>query len=148
MTMKIVAAVDRSAFSDKVADMVARIARKGSKVLLINVAPREADFLGKQLRRKVITDPVPEELQDRRDLLDRLAAGFQEQGIECETLMIRGEPGPTIVAEAHRWGADLVVIGAHGRGKLYRKLMGSVCESVLDSRALPVLVTPLPREKE
>ena len=148
MTMKIVAAVDRSAFSDKVADMVTRIARRGSKVLLLHVAPREPDFLGKQIRRKVITDPVPEELRDRKELLDRLAAGFRERRIKCETLMVRGEPAPTIVAEANRWGADLVVVGSHGRGKLFRKVMGSVCESVLDSLTLPILVTRSPGEEE
>ena len=148
MAMKIVAAVDRSPFSDTVTDMVIRIARRGTNVLLINVAPREADVLGKQIRRKEITDPVPEDLQDRRDLLDNLTAGFREHRIKCETLLIRGQPGPTIVAEARRWAADLIVMGTHGRGKLHTKVMGSVCESVLESRVLPVLVTPLPRGKE
>ena len=148
MTMKIVAAVDRSSFSDKVADLVARIAPKKSSVLLINVVPREPDMLGQQIRRKVITDPVPEEFQDRRDLLYRLCAGFREKRIKCDTLLIRGDPGPTIAREAQRWGADLVVMGSHGRGKLYRQLMGSVTQSVLDSRLFPVLIIPLARDKE
>lgn len=146
--MKIVAAVDRSQFSDKVADMVIRLAPKNSSLLLINVAPREPDMLGKQIRRKVITDDVPEELKDRKDLLDRLCAGFRKHRIKCETLLIRGNPGPTIVQEAQRWGGELVVMGSHGRGKLYRKMMGSVAQSVFDSRCLPVLIIPLARDEE
>ncbi len=146
--MKIVAAVDRSEFSDKVAKMVIRLAPQKSKLLLINVAPREPDMFGHQLRRKVITDPVPEEFQDRKELLDRLCRGFSKRGIKCETLLIRGEPGPTIIREAVRWGGQLVVMGSHGRGKLRRTLMGSVTQSVLDSRLVPVLIIPLPRDEE
>lgn len=148
MNMKIVAAVDRSPFSDKVAEMVTRIAAKESRVLLINVAPREPDVFGQQLKRKVITEPVPELLQDRRALLDKLAAVLADSGIPSETLLIRGDPGPTIVREAQSWGAELVVMGSHGRGKLYQQLMGSASESVLRSRQFPVLLIPRPREKE
>lgn len=147
MSMKIVAAVDRSPFSDKVADMVIRLAPRNSSLLLIHVAPREPDMLGKQIRRKVITDDVPEELRDRRELLDRLCAGFRKHRIKCETLLIRGNPGPTIVQEAMRWGGELVVMGSHGRGKLYRKMMGSVAQSVFDSRSLPVLIIPVVQDE-
>lgn len=122
--------------------MVARIADEGASVLLMNVAPREPDVLGQQLTRKVTTDPVPEELQDRRALLDRLAAVLGNEGIKCETLLIRGDPAPAIIREAKRWGAELVIMGSHGRGKLYQKLMGSVIEGVLRSRQFPVLVIP------
>ena len=146
MAMKIVAAVDRSPFSDKVVAAVIRIAPAGSGVLLIHVAPREPDVLGQQVRRKVITDPVPEQLKDRRELLDKCAATLGNAGLSCETLLIRGDPGPTVAQEAHRWGAELVVMGSHGRGKLYTQLMGSVSEAVLRSRLFPVLVIPRPRE--
>lgn len=146
--MKIVAAVDRSQFSDKVAEMVVRLAPRNSSLLLINVAPREPDMLGKQIMRKVITDPVPEDLRDRRELLDRLCVGFRKHRIKCETLLIRGNPGPTIVQETQRWGGELVVMGSHGRGQLYRKLMGSVAQSVLDSRCVPVLIIPSARDEE
>ena len=80
--------------------MVARIADEDSAVLLINVAPREPDVLGQQLTRKVITDPVPEELQDRKALLDRSATVLGNDGIKCETLLIRGDPAPAIIREA------------------------------------------------
>ena len=105
-------------------------------------------MLGTQIRRKVITDDVPEELRDRRELLDRLCSGFRKHRIKCETLLIRGNPGPTIVQEATRWGGELVVMGSHGRGELYRKMMGSVAQSVFDSRSLPVLIIPLARNEE
>ena len=59
-----------------------------------------SDVLGQQLTRKVITDPVPEELQDRKALLDRSATVLGNDGIKCETLLIRGDPAPAIIREA------------------------------------------------
>ena len=142
--MRIVAAVDRSQFADRVLVLVKRIAAaETSEVLLMNVAPREADILGQQLSRKVIEEPVPESLRDRRELLDRMAHELAASGIECSTLLLRGLPAETIVAEAKRWSADLVVVGSQGRGMLYRQFLGSVSEGVMSARRFPVLVVPL-----
>lgn len=141
--MKILAALDRSPVSDKVIAITKGFAAgREAEVLLVNIAPREADVLGQQVRRKVITDPVPDELRDRRELLDRHTATLEEAGIACDTLLIRGDPGPTLVREAKRWGADLIIMGSHGRGALYRKFVGSVSEAVLESRQFPVLIVP------
>lgn len=141
--MRILAAVDRSDFADLVVGMVRRLADGSStEVLLMNVAPREADVLGRQLSRKVVQDPVPEDLRDRRELLDRLAVELADGDVRCETLLLRGVPAKTIVQEAERWSADLIVIGSQGRGMLYRRMLGSVSEEVLAARRFPVLVVP------
>lgn len=146
--MKIMAALDRSAVSDKVLAMTRDFAQsRGGQVLLINVAPREADVLGQQIRRKVITDPVPDELRDRRELLDRNCSLLNDAGIACETLLIRGDPGPTLIREAASWGAELIVMGSHGRGALYRQFVGSVSEAVLRSRLFPVLIVPAQKDE-
>ncbi|MEM9301371.1 MAG: universal stress protein [Pseudomonadota bacterium] len=141
--MKILAAVDRSEFADRVVDLVRRIASEdAASILLLSVAPRQPDVLGQQLTRKVITDPVPEDLLDRRALLDRLAEVFAGARIPCETLMVRGKAAATIIDEAIRWDADLIVVGSHGRGMLMKQVLGSVSEEVLEARRLPVLVVP------
>ena len=141
--MKILAAVDRSRISDAVVNMAEIVARSTSAaVLLVSVAPREPDAFGRQVVRKVVRDPVPANLRDRRELLDRLANRLREAGIDCETLMVRGDPGPTLVDEARRAEASLIVMGSHGRGGLFRQLMGSVSETVLRDGRFPVLVVP------
>ncbi len=141
--MKILAAVDRSGISPAVVKLTTRIAGGiGAQVLLVHIAPREADVFGRQVKRKVITDQVPEELQERRDLLDKHAQTLAESQIQCDTLLIRGDPGPTLLREAERWGADLIIMGSHGRGAIYRQMMGSVSEAVIRDRRFPVLVMP------
>lgn len=46
----------------------------------------------------------------------------------------------TIIAEAQRWPADLIVIGTHGRSGFNRLLFGSVAEGVVRTAQTPVLL--------
>lgn len=50
------------------------------------------------------------------------------------------EPAMAILQAASEWGADLIVIGSHGRDGLTRALLGSVAEGVMRQAPCPVLV--------
>jgi universal stress protein A len=50
-----------------------------------------------------------------------------------------GEPSDTILQLAKEFGADLIVMGTHGRTGLSRLLIGSVAEAVLRRSTCPVL---------
>lgn len=52
----------------------------------------------------------------------------------------QGPPGSEIVKAAKEWGADLIVIGSHGRHGITRALVGSVAEAVMREAPCPVLV--------
>lgn len=53
-----------------------------------------------------------------------------------------GFPAHQIVAVAREWGADLVVLGTHGRRGLPRFFLGSVAETVLRRAPCSALVIP------
>ncbi|HEX2202329.1 MAG TPA: universal stress protein [Longimicrobium sp.] len=53
-----------------------------------------------------------------------------------------GEPPREIVTEAEEWGADLVVMGTHGRSGFARFLLGSTAAATLRGAACNVLVVP------
>jgi nucleotide-binding universal stress UspA family protein len=50
-----------------------------------------------------------------------------------------GEPAREIQSTAEEYGADLVVIGATGRGRLAEFLLGSTAEDVIRRAACPVM---------
>jgi nucleotide-binding universal stress UspA family protein len=72
------------------------------------------------------------------DLLDRYHALFPS-GIRLDRLTHDGDPAVEIVAAADRWGADLIIVGSHGRGRLARLLLESTAESVVREAHCPVL---------
>jgi nucleotide-binding universal stress UspA family protein len=45
-----------------------------------------------------------------------------------------------VVAEAKRWGAELIVLGTHGRRGVGRVFMGSDAEGIVRSATVPVLL--------
>lgn len=51
-------------------------------------------------------------------------------GLKLTGAVVSGYPKAAIVDEAKEWGADLVVVGAHGRRGIERILLGSVSEAV------------------
>lgn len=51
-------------------------------------------------------------------------------GLKTFGCVLRGYPKAIIVDEAKSWGADLIVVGSHGRRGIARVLMGTVSEAV------------------
>ena len=77
------------------------------------------------------------------DILDQAAAKVRAAGIEPDLRLLEGSGGHvagTIAEEATTWGADLVVVGTHGRRGLNRLLLGSVAEGVARTAPTSVLL--------
>ena len=82
---------------------------------------------------------LAEQLQPAaKELLDR-AATTVGPGIAVERLIREGDPRQEIIAAAAKWGADLIIVGTHGHGRLARLLLGSTAEAVVRSADCPVL---------
>ncbi len=82
---------------------------------------------------------------DARLLLDGWMTRAVAQGCDvgtglAETTSTLPHVADVILAEARRWGADLIVIGSHGRSGVRRLVLGSVAEAVAHRSAVPVLI--------
>ncbi|HEX2830479.1 MAG TPA: universal stress protein [Burkholderiales bacterium] len=78
-----------------------------------------------------------------RKVLERAAATAAKAGVKAETAQIDSRAGPVsgaILADARRWGADVIVMGTHGRRGMNRLLLGSDAERVLRDATVPVLL--------
>jgi nucleotide-binding universal stress UspA family protein len=60
-------------------------------------------------------------------------------GIACESNVLVGRADAEIVEHADKTGADLIVMGTHGRTGLGRVLLGSVAQKVVQHARCPVL---------
>jgi nucleotide-binding universal stress UspA family protein len=63
----------------------------------------------------------------------------RQQGLAAEPLVLRGVPYAAIAEAARSVGADLVVLGTHGRTGVQRLLLGSVAAKVISTAPCPVL---------
>ncbi|MFC6942949.1 universal stress protein [Salinirubellus sp. GCM10025818] len=79
--------------------------------------------------------------------LDAAEEAVEGRGIPTDRRVLEGGPAREIVAYAERSGADLVVMGTHGRGGLNRILIGSVAERVVRTAGMPVLTVRVGEEE-
>jgi len=72
-------------------------------------------------------------------------AGFEAESglIETETPLQR--VAEAIAEEASHWGADLVMLGTHGRRGFQHLMLGSVAEQIARLSQAPVLLVPSPK---
>ena len=78
----------------------------------------------------------PAELQPE---WDALIARLDLTGVGWEQQTIKGEVSTTVIGAAESLGADLIVMGTHGRTGLTHALLGSVAEGVARSAHCSVL---------
>lgn len=83
--------------------------------------------------------------KDAEQQLIQLRAQLARRGLTGESRHVTGVPSLRIAQEAAETGADLVVLGTHGRTGLAHVLLGSTAERVVASSPCPVLTVRTPR---
>jgi nucleotide-binding universal stress UspA family protein len=86
------------------------------------------------------------ENEHARGLIDEAVDELQRAGVQAAGSVEFGNPKTVIINTAVQWGADLVVVGAHGRTALERFLIGSVSEGVARHAPCSVEVVRIPRK--
>jgi nucleotide-binding universal stress UspA family protein len=143
LAMKILLAVDGSELSNTAVSLVKSLTLPAdSTIELITVVADDAWTYGPWPSSALIQTPaaLDRALADVRARLDDIAHGLAVDGRTIRTTVRHGRPASEIVAEADRFAADLVVVGALGHGAVDRLLVGSVSSEVVDQAHCPVLV--------
>jgi nucleotide-binding universal stress UspA family protein len=92
---------------------------------------------------QVATDELRKQANEQ---LRGSVAPLQARGCQLALELREGEPWREICESAQQSGANLLVMGTHGRGALERMLLGSVAETVLRNAPCPVLTLSHERE--
>lgn len=79
-----------------------------------------------------------------RAALARFVAAELGEATGVELLVSGGDPAAEVVLAAESTGADLIVMGTHGRTGLRHLLLGSVAEQVVREARVPVMVVKRP----
>jgi nucleotide-binding universal stress UspA family protein len=76
-------------------------------------------------------------------VLEKAKALVEKAGVNAETVLVEcfgGRAADSIVEEARKWRADVIVLGTHGRRGVRRMVLGSDAEEVVRSSPVPVLL--------
>lgn len=126
---RILLATDGSRFSDAAAVAAARLAERGRLPVSV-ISTIRASF-------------SPERAAQAMEAATRVHDFLAAKRIEVDKAVLNGEPNQLILSTAAAFGADLIVIGTHGRSGWERLVVGSVTESIVKASTLPVLVVKL-----
>jgi nucleotide-binding universal stress UspA family protein len=143
--MKVLLAIDGSPHSDVAVTEVAR--RRwpyGTVVQILTVIHSPVPVLIDPAL--VLAAVQVEQLEAQRhqasmfiqEAADRIIGGAA--AVEVTTKALEGNPKNVIVEEAREWGADLIVVGSHGYGRLRRMVLGSVAGAVVANAPCSVQV--------
>lgn len=140
---KILIAVDNSTCSEKAAKVGYETAQKfEAEVALLNIIePAPAAVNSDFTLAPVFMEMYDNSEENSQKLLTEIS-NKHGNGIATTFLTSLDTATHGIVQQAEEWGADLIVIGTHGRTGLYHFLMGSVAEHVARKSACPVLIVP------
>jgi nucleotide-binding universal stress UspA family protein len=112
----------------------------GAELILLHVnPPKAADEIAVEVQKEMLWEEFHR--------LERTDPHVRNLRIRTE--FVEGDPGREILRVARETGADLIVMGTHGRTGLTRLLTGSVAEHVLRKAPCPVLTvkTAVPKKK-
>jgi nucleotide-binding universal stress UspA family protein len=139
---KVLVAIDESHQAEWALDLGVRLAVANDAELgLVHVVP-EPGSVAPELAYAEPT--LRAQRRDMGEALLREVATKVPPGTTVRTFLHEGAAPSHICAAAKDWGADVLVIGTHGRGLLGRLLLGGTAESVVRHAGCPVLTVAHP----
>ena len=141
---RILVAVDGSATSMRGLEEAIRVAKLTGGSLHLVHALDQVVFLGLDAYH---TDVFGALRKTGAEVIEKMKARALAAGVEVTTYLSDVLPGrvcEVVIEQAKASGADLIVLGTHGRRGLGRMLMGSDAEQILRVAPAPVLLVRAP----
>lgn len=151
--MKLLVGVDLSESTAAVVNRAEHFAKAlSAKVWLLHVAEPELsdmylagyepDSMGIGMDPQTLRDSLAKRFHTEHRQIQEIADRLRKAGVDTTALLVQGATVETILKEATKLEVDMIVVGSHGQGAIYRLLVGSVSEGVLRKSVCPVLVVP------
>ena len=137
---KIFVPVDLDKNTDQIAGYAAFVAKKLAAHLIFY---HGVEFLASSemaLGSFSYEDYTSAKIDQSEKQLTELTEKIKAQGCSCESKVTVGDIVDEITGLAEKQGADMIIMGTHGKRGLEKILLGSVAERVLKGAHCPVLV--------
>lgn len=132
-----VVGLDFGQASIQAAHLALRLLAPGARLTLVHVRPRfehpSADWQAWDADYGRTLPPLFEQVGVELDAMD---------GITVETVTVRGDPAPALLAFAQQSSADLIAVGTQRHSFIERLVVGSVATRVLRTARVGVLAVP------
>lgn len=144
MYQKILVPVDGSPTSDRGLDEALRLAKlTGARVRLVHVIDELSLMIGMESFAALSADTVRLLREGGQEILAQARARADAAGVEAETVLVdsfTAGVSDEILRQCDEFGADVIVLGTHGRRGVRRLFMGSDAEQIVRLATRPVLL--------
>jgi universal stress protein A len=113
--------------------------RFGASLHLLHVIEQPAFAGGLDIYAMELPRMLEAAQKEAEARLDQYLTAAERERLSASAEIADGHTARTIVDVARRRGADLIVMGTHGRGGMAHLLLGSVAEKVIRMASCPVL---------
>jgi len=135
---------DFSEASDRALNQALDIAEQfHSRIYLLHVIIPLPTISDMEFHPVIDQQELSESYLDEQEQLAGLVKQLVDVGVNATALIRQGDPVKSILSEARRLDAELIVVGSHGHGLLFDALVGSVSGGILRQTTLPVLIVPV-----
>ncbi|WP_159021543.1 universal stress protein [Formosa sp. L2A11] len=114
-----------------------------SKLWIMHIAAPDPDFVGYDAGPIEVRNSRAKELKDEHAKLREYAFEMNERHVETEGLLVEGVTISTILKEAERLNADLIISGREKHGFFYKAIIGSTSSQLIGESKIPILIVLL-----
>jgi len=144
MYEKILVPVDGSPTSSRGLQEAIKLANlAGAQVKLLHVIDEISFITSFEASTGLSADMLQLLKEGGEQVLQEAAAQAQAAGLKVETELVEsyaGRVSDLVIDKAREWGAQLIVLGTHGRRGVGRMVLGSDAEQILRHSPVPVLL--------
>ena len=139
---KILVAIDDSEISVNVIQQAAQLAKAlNSEITVVEVMALDPYLADTYIRLGQSNDLIERVRGYVQENLAKAEQKFEELGLTVATQVLEGFSVPQeIIGAAQNLGADLIIMGSHGRTGFKKFILGSVAQKVLGESHIPVLI--------
>ena len=136
---KIICALDLSQHSGLVAEYAVAMAKAfDAEIIAVYAAPALTQYVGFHVPPSSIENFVGEIVSGAEKTMEEFVAEHFK-GAKATGKVVNGYAAEEILNLVESSGADLIIMGTHGRKGIDRILFGSVAEKIVKSSTVPVM---------